>query len=152
MNFKLLALGIIGITFLFQLYVEWLQMKSAEGAIPENVKDVYDNESYRKWLRYYREKTKLSFFRHLVSYIVTFLVVGFDIFANIVRSLSLEGSYAAAIGVLAADMLIGLIFGIPFSYVNSMVVEQKYGFNKMTKKTFIFDHIKCFVIELSVLC
>lgn len=152
MNFKLLALGIIGITFLFQLYVEWLQMKSAEGEIPENVKDVYDNESYRKWLQYYREKTKLSFFRHLVSYTVTFLVVGFNILANIAGSLSPEGSYAAAIVVLAADMLIGLIWGIPFSYVNSMVIEQKYGFNKMTKKTFIFDNIKSYVIELAVLC
>lgn len=69
-----------------------------------------------------------------VLFKVTFLVVGFDIFAKIVRSLSLEGSYAAAIGILAADMLIGLIYAIPFSYVNSMVVEQKYGFNKMTKK------------------
>ena len=50
MNFKVLALAIIGITFLFQTYVEWLQIKSAEREIPENVRDVYDKDAYQKWL------------------------------------------------------------------------------------------------------
>lgn len=151
MNYKVLALIVIGITFLFQMYVEWLQMKSAGREIPENVRDVYDGESYQKWLQYDRDKTRISFFRHIVFYIATFLIVGFDVYANIVRGLSLEGSYAAALGVLAADMLISLAYDIPFDYANSMVVEQKYGFNRMTKKTFFIDKIKELVTGLALM-
>ena len=66
-NFKILALAVIGITFLFRTYVEWLQIKSAEREIPENVRDVYDKDAYQKWLCYFKEKTRLSLFRHIVS-------------------------------------------------------------------------------------
>lgn len=148
MNYKFLALGIIGLIFLFQSYVEWLQIKSAERELPDNVKDIYDEESYQKWLQYYKEKTRVSLFRHIAEYICLFLVYGFDVYARIVNGLSLKGVYAAAIGVLAADILISLIYGIPAEYVNSMVVEQKYGFNRMTKKTFVIDQIKETVIGL----
>lgn len=151
MDFKLLALAVIGLTFLFRTYVEWLTMKSAEREIPENVRDVYDGEAYGKWLQYFREKTRLSFFRHMVSYGVLFLIVGFDLYAGIVGALGLEGDYAAAFGVLVADMLISLVYEIPFSYVDSMVIEQKYGFNRMTKKTFVIDQIKETVIGLVVM-
>lgn len=150
MNYKGLAMAVIGITFLFQMFVEWLRIKSAGREIPENVRDVYDEEAYGKWLRYDREKTRLSFIRHMVFYLVTFLLVGFDVYARIVKGLSLKGSYAPALGVLAADMLIGLVYEIPFGYVNSMVIEQKYGFNRMTKKTFFLDQIKELVIGMAM--
>lgn len=151
MNFKLLALAIVGVTFLFQTYVGRLQMKSAERQIPENVRDVYDGEAYGRWLQYFREKTKVSFLRHIVSYVVLLIIIWFDVYAGIVEALGLDSDYTAAFAVLAADMLIGLIYEIPFGYVNSMVIEQKYGFNRMTKKTFVIDQIKEVVIGLALM-
>ena len=150
MNYKFLALGAIALIFLFQTYVEWLQIKSAEREIPENVRDIYDEEAYKKWLQYHKEKTRVSLFRHIAEYIMILLVFGFDVYARIVNGLSLKGAYAAAIGVLAVDTLISLIYGIPADSVDSMVVEQKYGFNRMTKKTFIIDQIKEAVIGLAM--
>lgn len=148
MNFKYLALGILALTFLFETFTEWLQMQSAGREIPDNVKDIYDGESYRKWLQYFKEKTRLSFWRHIVSYAVIFAIVGFDVYAGIVEEFSLTGDYAAALGILAADLLISLVYSVPFDYVDTMVTEQKYGFNRMTKKTFVIDQIKDAVIGL----
>ena len=37
MNYKFLALGIVGLLFLFQMVVDWLSMQSAKREIPENV-------------------------------------------------------------------------------------------------------------------
>ncbi len=148
MNFKLLAILIIALTFLFRTYILWLEMKSARRPIPENVKDIYDAESYRKWLKYDNEKSRLAFIRHLVSYAFIFIIVGTDLYARITDWLSLTGVYAAAVGVLAADMLITLLYAVPCEYADSMIIEQKYGFNRMTKKTFILDQIKSLLIEL----
>ena len=148
MNYKFLALGVIGLTCLFQTYMEWLQAKSAEREIPENVRDVYEEEAYQKWLQYYKEKNRVFLFRHIAEYILIFLVYGFDVYARIVNGLSLKGDYTAAICVLAADLILSLIYNIPTDYMNFMVVEQKYGFNRMTKKTFIIDQIKDAVISL----
>ncbi|MDE6639015.1 MAG: hypothetical protein K2K63_00630, partial [Acetatifactor sp.] len=152
MNYKFIAVIVITLTFFFQTFMKWLEMKSAERKIPENVTDVYDKPAYRKWLRYYKEKTLLSFVRHLLTYLTVYLMLGLDAYAWIVWVLSPAGDYAAAIVVLAADMLVGLLVAIPCDYVNSMVVEQKYGFNKMTKKTFFLDRIKNVVIELALMC
>lgn len=152
MNFKILAFLVVAFAFLFETYMEWLKIKSAERKIPDNVKDIYDEETYKRWLSYYREKTRLSFIRHVLGYLLIFLVLGFDVYANIIKQLSLTGDYLAALGVLVADLLIGLMVSVPFDYVDSMVVEQKYGFNRMTKKTFFVDVIKDTVIGMLLTC
>lgn len=148
MNYKIIALAVIALTFLFQTYMEWLEVKSADRPIPDNVKDIYDEEAYGKWLQYHKEKTRLSLIRHLVSYLFTFILIGGNVYALIINGLSLSGDYTAAIGVLAADMLLCLLYIVPFEYVDSMIIEQKYGFNRMTKKTFVIDQIKGVIINL----
>lgn len=152
MSYKLIAVTMITLTFFFRTFMMWLEMRSADRKIPENVTDVYDKPAYQKWLRYYKEKTRLSFVRHLLTYLIIYLMLVLDAYAWIVWWLSPRGDYAAAVVVLAADMLVGLLVSVPCDYINSMVIEQKYGFNKMTKKTFFLDQIKNTVIELAVLC
>lgn len=152
MNYKTLALVAAVITFLFQTYMEWLKMKSAHRPIPENVKDIYDETSYRKWLSYYRESARLSLIRHILSYFAVFVILAFDVYAKIVKGLSVTGVYSSAIAVLLADLLVSLLFSIPLDYVDSMKVEQKYGFNRMTKKTFIADQIKDILLEIILVC
>lgn len=152
MNFKLAALIVIALTFLFQMYMEWLDMRSADRPLPDNVKDIYDKEAYEKWLQYHKEKTRLSFYRRFVSYLFLFAIIGANVYAMIVNGLSLSGDYTAAIGVLIADIIICLIYDIPFEYVDSMIIEQKYGFNRMTKKTFVIDQIKNLMINMILTC
>ena len=150
MNYKYLALGIVGLLFLFQLVVDWLNMQSSKRPIPETVKDVYDQASYEKWLAYFSEKNRLSLSRHILSYTLTLLIIGFNVYAKVANTLFPEGVYGAALAVLAADMVIGLIFDIPFSYWDAMIIEQKYGFNQMTVKTFVVDQIKDLLIGLAL--
>lgn len=147
-NYKWLAFLVIAITFFFETYIEWLKIKSAKRPIPDNVKDIYDKQSYNKWLAYYGEKTKLSFIRHTISYLTVFFIIGLNVYANIVKQLSLKGDYLAAVGVLIADILISLIYSVPHEYMDAMIVEQKYGFNRMTKKTFFIDQIKDVVLDI----
>ena len=142
MNFKVLALVVMGITFLFDTVIEYLNSKSAERKIPDNVADIYDAEEYRKWLAYDKECNKLSLYRHLVSYVIAFVLIGFDVYAQIVNGIGADGLYAAAMVVMVADTVISLIWSTPFSYVRNMGIEQKYGFNRMTKKTFFVDLVK----------
>ena len=112
MNYKWLAFLVIAITFFFETYIEWLKIKSAKRPIPDNVKDIYDKQSYNKWLAYYGEKTKLSFIRHTISYLTVFFIIGLNVYANIVKQLSLKGDYLAAVEVLIADILISLIYSV----------------------------------------
>ncbi|MBO5034042.1 MAG: M48 family metallopeptidase [Oscillospiraceae bacterium] len=148
MNYKILALVLIGLIFLYQLAVDCLAMASARRKIPENVADVYDLPAYHRWLRYFKEKTRLALLRHIAAHVTTLVIVAFDVYARIANALFPEGIYGAALAVLAADMVISLLYEIPFDYVNDLVIEQKYGFNHMSSKTFLIDQLKSLLVGL----
>ena len=152
MNFKIFALIVMGITFLFDTFIHYLDTKSAERKIPDNVADIYDAEEYKRWLAYDKECNKLSLYRHLVSYLVAFLLIGLDAYAGIVNLVGAESLYGAAIAIMIADTVISLLWSTPFSYIRNMGIEQKYGFNKMTKKTFVADLVKETLISTGLMC
>ena len=59
MNFKLLALILLTIIFLYNLALNILHYRSSRNPIPENVKDIYDKETYSRWLAYHGEKSRM---------------------------------------------------------------------------------------------
>ena len=152
MNYKLIALAVMGVVFLFDTFIHYLDTKSASRKIPESVADIYDKEEYEKFLAYEKDGNKLALVRHIVSYLVSFLLIGLDGYAAVTNLVGAEGLYGAAITVVVADTLISTLVSVPFSYVRNMGIEQKYGFNKMTKKTFVVDLIKELIISLGLMC
>ena len=93
MNFKVIALIVMGIVFLFDTFIEYLEMKSSERKIPENVADVYDKEEYEKWLAYDKEVNRYSLIRHLVSFAISFALISLDAYAGIVALVISEVRY-----------------------------------------------------------
>ena len=152
MNFKWIALIVMGVVFAFESILHYLDTKSASRPIPKNVADIYDKEEYEKFLAYEKDGNKLALVRHIVSYLISFLLIGLDSYAAIVNWVGAEGLYVAAITVVIADTLISSLVSVPFSYVRNMGIEEKYGFNKMTKKTFFVDLVKELVISVGLMC
>lgn len=152
MNYKCVALAVIAIVFFFETFIQYLEMKSADREIPENVKDVYDGESYIRWLAYHREKTRLALFRHIVMYAIIFVTIGFNVHAHLLNLLGVSGDYASGNLVLVIDGLVFMIVLMGFEYADTMGVEQKYGFNRTTKKTFFIDQLKSLIMNLVITC
>ena len=146
MDFKLLALVILCLVYLFSLFTKLLQWRSARNPIPANVADVYDRDTYLKWRSYHAEKCRLSIFESTVSFVVDFCLMAFDAYAAFARLFP----QTLFLQMLAVQILIALtaVFTLPLSYYDTMVIEEKYGFNRSTKKTFWMDQIKEFIIGL----
>lgn len=152
MNYKILVLILMGIIAGFNTLKHYFEFKSAERQIPANVADVYDTEEYKRWLAYNKECNRLALWRHLVSSLVSILLVALDAYAAIVDLVGAKGLYSAALAFWIGDTVIDRIWSTPFSYAKDMVIEQKYGFNKMTKKTFAVDMIKETMMDLILMC
>ncbi len=152
MNFKVIALIVMGVVFLFETFMEYLSIKSSEREIPANVADVYEKEEYEKWLRYDKEVNRFSLIRHLVSFAISFALISLDAYAGIVKLVGANNLYGAAIAIMIADAVISTVWSTPFSYYRNMGIEEKYGFNRMSKKTFFVDLIKSFIIETGLMC
>ncbi len=149
MNFKAIALVILFLVYLWNQFLNLLKWRSAKNPIPKNVADVYDAETYKKWRAYNGEKSRLALLEGTVSFIVDALLVAFNVYAAFAR-LFPDGLWMQMLSVLLLSQIVS-VFAIPFSYYNTMVIEEKYGFNRSTKKTFWLDQVKTFLISLVVM-
>ena len=152
MNWMWIVLIMHLLGFVYKLALHIVSFRSAGNPTPANVADIYDAEEYKRWLAYDKECNKLSLWRHLVSYAVVFLLIGLDGYAAMVNLVGANSLYSAAIVIMIGDTVVSTLWSTPFSYIRNMGIEQKYGFNKMTKKTFFVDLIKETIISFGLMC
>ncbi len=146
MNYKLIGIIIIIITWLYGIFQEILRRRSEKNPIPENVSDVYDTETYRKWRAYHAEKSRFSFIDQAVSTAVSLVMIiinAYPAFAGLFP----KTDFMQMLSVFLLSMLTGILT-LPLSWYNTMVIEEKYGFNRTDKKTFWMDTLKEMLIGL----
>lgn len=149
MNFKAIAMIIMTVVWLYKLLLNIIQWRSAGHPTPANVADVYDRETYQTWRAYHAEKCRLGIAQNTVSFIVDILLILFNVFAAF-AGLFPQTPFTQMFGVLLLSSL-ETVFLLPFFYYDTMVIEEKYGFNRSTKKTFWLDQLKSAVIGLVVI-
>ncbi|MBQ4275565.1 MAG: M48 family metallopeptidase [Lachnospiraceae bacterium] len=117
--------------------------------LPENVRDVYDEEKYNKWINYRNDTKKFSAIQTLVSAFITLILLIFNLHSKIFYLFNFNTVVNYILFILVFT-LCSTIISIPFGYYQNFVIEEKYGFNKTTIKTFILDIIKSLVLGLIV--
>ena len=147
MNYKVLFLILFTLTHLYQLVLNVVQHRSANNPTPANVADVYDDATYQKWRAYHGEKSRLDILRTGVSWVLTMALLLSNAYAW-AAGLFPAGAFWQMLAVLLFNTLAETVVFLGFSWVDTMVIEQKYGFNRTTKKTFAIDQVRNFLIEL----
>ena len=137
--------------FLLERYLEYLNAGMRSEILPEKLKGICDQEEYRKTQLYEKDNLKLSFWSssfNLVIIIAMIAAGGFALVDDFARSLSSNNVVIALIffGIIgfASEMI-----NLPFGWYDTFVIEKKYGFNTMTIRTFITDHLKSWFIALA---
>lgn len=136
------------ISFVFEQILEWLNIRHTRKEIPEEVTGFYDQEKYLKSLDYHRDHTRFGFLTSGFSFLLSMLMLllgGFGWLDSLLRPIvtnpiGLSLVFFAVIAV-ASDILT-----IPFQWYSTFVIEEKYGFNKTTIKTFITDKLKGYAL------
>jgi STE24 endopeptidase len=143
-----IILVIVVASFIFDQILDHLNAKKFQDPIPEKLKDVYNTEEYQKSQDYKTQKHKLNQISSWVSFLGLILILTFDGFAyvdNIARELVSQPIFVSLVffGIL---MLASDIITTPISYYSTFVIEERFGFNKMTPKTFWLDKLKGWVL------
>ena len=137
-------IGFIVFEFVLSKVLSWLNLKTWDNPLPAEVKDLYDPKKYSEARNYAYANFKVGALTSTLSLIITITFLQFKGFAwldEIARSQSLSPILQALIffGIIgAATTLISL----PFHIYQTFVVEEKFGFNKVTPKLFVVDKIK----------
>ena len=147
MNYKLLFLVLFTLEHIYSLVLHIVQARSAANPTPANVADVYDAETYQRWRAYHGEKSKLSILRTITSWVLTMVLLAVNFHAA-AASLFPQTIFMQLLGVILCQTLVETLVYLGFAWVDTMIIEQKYGFNKTTVKTFVIDQVRSFIVEI----
>jgi STE24 endopeptidase len=143
-----LIILIIVVSFLFEQILAFLNFTRMKDPIPEILCDVYEKDSYHKSQEYNRANYKFNLLKETISFIIILLVLwmgGFAWFDDFVRKYTdnaiFQGLLFFGIIGLASSFL-----ALPFSIYHTFVTEEKFGFNRTSPKTFVFDLFKGWIL------
>jgi len=137
------ALGVIS---------SWLNIRSARLAVPPPLEGIYQPDEYRKSQEYLRSTTRFGLVRgafNLALILAFWFSGGFNYFDQVVRGWGfaqvVEGLFYIGLLVLAYGLIM-----LPFGIYGTFVIEERFGFNKTTVRTFILDLVKGLILGLGV--
>jgi len=144
----ILIVAILVFDFVFGLWLDYLNYKHRTAKIPEELQGIYDDEQYRKQQEYKKVNTRFGFVTGSFSFVVmmVFLLAGgFSWLDGIVRGIT-EHPIMMALLFFGIIILASDILGTPFSIYRTFVIEERFGFNKTTPRTFILDKLKGWIL------
>lgn len=147
-TYLLIILIIIVGDYLLDFIVETLNVKHVKTELPKEFEDYYDAEKYKKAQDYLKETTRFGIITATITTPITLafiLIGGFNYVDQIARGFQLS---PIPTGLIFAGILMfaSQILSIPFSVYSTFVIEEKYGFNLTTVKTFILDILKSWLL------
>ncbi len=117
---------------------------------PASLKDIYTPEAYRRSQEYTRENTRFGLVSgafSLALLLAFWFLGGFNWLDQVVRSWGLgsilNGLLYTGILLLAYNLVM-----LPFSIYATFVIEQHYGFNRTSPRTFLVDRLKALVLAV----
>ncbi len=148
-HFKYLLLGLILLEYAWSLVTYFLAAARRKKPLPDCVKGVYDDGQYARWVAYTAEKKKMGFFHNIFMTLFTLAVFAFDLFAPVYNAIGVTGIWGDII-LMSLFSVIARLLELPTDYYFTFRIEEKYGFNKSTKKTFWVDQIKNLILNLLI--
>ena len=139
-----IIIAILIFDFLLERLLNYLNSTRWSNELPKELHGIYDVDQYKKSQDYYFENQKLGLITSILTFLILLLMLffgGFSMVDGWVRALTSNSIFIAMLffGILGFAMD---IISTPFSLYDTFVIEEKYGFNKTTLKTFFLDKIK----------
>lgn len=141
--FIIILAAVIG-GYLLELTADLLNLKALKSEPPEELAGLYDPSEYAKSRSYTIVTTRFEITRNTFSLVLTlcfWFAGGFRMLDDFTASLAF-GTITTGLVYTGLLVVAGSAIMFPFSIYSTFVIEEKFGFNKTTVKTFIMDTIK----------
>ena len=151
-NFTQIFIALILIKFLLETYLKIRNLKSIDNnkdSVPPRFKNVVTEEEYKKSILYNTDRIKFQIFTALFGSVVLviFTIGGL---LNYLTQVVMDMTSSNVLGAVLLGLLLIIveeIISIPISIYSTFVIEERHGFNKTTRKTFVTDILKGLLIS-----
>jgi STE24 endopeptidase len=140
------------IDFLVGSVLEYLNEKSKNVPMSPVATEIFSADEYAKSLEYGTAKYKVERLTSTLSTVVMLSAIILGWFAWLDQAIRERISNDLLVTVAFFGVLIFgvMIANLPVSYYSTFVIEEKFGFNKTTKKLFVVDSIKQAVLSIAL--
>ena len=151
-NWLLIIICLVLFNYFFSTILEYINDKNWKTDIPKNMNAFYAKEKYEKARKYSIEKGKISFISSTFSLILVLLLLWFEGYGFIDSFISTkyDGLFIQSGLFFLALMILNDLIKLPFEYYFTFIIEEKYGFNKTTIRTFFIDKIKKYILAILI--
>lgn len=139
-----IIIAVILFDFILQLILDYLNTTKWSDELPSELEGIYDAENYKKSQDYLKTRFRFDLISSIFSFILIIAFIlfgGFGLIDGWIKAQSdnpiWQALYFFGILALGSDLI-----STPLSVYSTFVIEEKFGFNKTTVKTFILDKIK----------
>ena len=142
--YAIVILATIVLDFILDLITNQLNLKALKKQVPKEFEEVYDADTYAKSQEYTKVQTRFGYLTgtfDLILLLVFWFSGGFNWLDQIVRSFGF-GELVTGLFFMVILMIAKSILSLPFSIYSTFVIEERFGFNKTTPKTFVMDMVK----------
>lgn len=150
--YLIIILATIIINFLLDKYSDYLNIKNLSPELPEKFKDVFDKDKYKKSQEYTKVRTKFGFISSIYSLLILlsfWFSGGFELLDQYLIPL-IDNTLFRGVCYIFILILGQSILSIPFSLYSTFVIEERFGFNKTTWKTYLGDTIKSLLLGILI--
>ncbi|AWW30104.1 M48 family peptidase [Echinicola strongylocentroti] len=147
---KYLLIGLVVAGFLFDKLTSWLNVRQRVGDVPATLRSHLSQEKLQESKSYQRTNYRFGLLTGGLSFLVTVACLQWGVFGWLD---TLVGSWVAA-PIWQSLIFFGLLFiasdvlALPFDYYHTFKIEEDFGFNKTTKKTFVLDKLKGYALGI----
>lgn len=151
MNVYLLVILIVVIfDFVWTQYLSYRNRKRMGPDIPKELEGIYNREDYAKQQEYQKANSRMGVYNSLISFGVLLTVLlsgGFGWLDTLLRQ-SINNEIGLTLAFFGVIYVINDIITLPFVYYDTFVIEERFGFNKATKKIFWSDQLKNLILTV----
>jgi STE24 endopeptidase len=132
------------LVFFLQTLSRFLDLKHLSIDLPLEFKGYYSQDEYARSQQYLKENTRFSYITSAFDLLIILLVIFLGLFNTVDLWVRGFGYSPIVTGLMFFGVLFFIqdIIGTPFSLYRTFIIEEKFGFNKTTPKTYIMDKIK----------
>lgn len=143
-----IILAIVTVSFLFDQALEYLNLKHQRTDIPSEVASFYDRDKYTASLSYHREQTNFGFVTSGFGFVLSMIMLlsgGFGWVDSVLRTM-IDNEMLLSLAFFGVIFLASDVLTMPFQWYATFVIEERYGFNRTTVRTFLLDKLKGYAL------
>lgn len=155
-SFRIVFIAVYLLQFAFFFGLEVLNLahlRRVGGKVPRQFQGFIDEPLYRKTAEYTRCRVIPGLAHEIVTQTALFvmMVSGFLSTADSRLFSDIQSPALGGLLFFLVPALLLYVLGLPFGYVQTFVIEEKFGFNRSTRLRWVTDQLKVGVLSLSIL-